>query len=201
MGMFDSLYDTNGNEWQTKYFDQVLATYHIGDRVPQQGACTNYQIEVIGQCPDYTRTYATVHNEVLHGVPVDRDPTLPLLGHDDLATWEPPTGSDPQHVAPDLNLVDHLAKAIFTERQTSGQYPAEDRWDDQLPTDRRDECLTTARAVATALTHPAVRDTMTQILLYEQYPSHHPGCCDDWQVDQAERLTTALTTWFTAGNP
>lgn len=58
MGMFDSFYDNNGNEWQTKAFDCTLASTEITERVPEQrhgglnvttGA---HQVECIGDSRD-----------------------------------------------------------------------------------------------------------------------------------------------------
>jgi len=47
MGMFDSLFDSKGREWQTKAFDCLLDEYRVGDLMPEADAST-YQVEVLG---------------------------------------------------------------------------------------------------------------------------------------------------------
>lgn len=83
MGMFDSLYDADGNEWQTKAFDCGLYSYRAGDVLPddETGPITDYQVRVIGDGPDYAMNYATVHQGALTEVPAERDPTSPLLDY------------------------------------------------------------------------------------------------------------------------
>ena len=80
MGMFDSLYDASGVEWQTKAFACVLDRYQIGDAILDGPSCT-YQVKVLGG-PVPSRaidSFATVRDGVLTAVPDDRIPSLPLL--------------------------------------------------------------------------------------------------------------------------
>ena len=77
MGMFDSLYDKHGNQWQTKAFDCLLANYDIGDSIPGDDLPASYQVEVLGD----TESYATVRDGVLVAVPAERDPSLPLVDY------------------------------------------------------------------------------------------------------------------------
>lgn len=79
MGMFDSLYDANGNEWQTKAFSCNLVDYRIGDRLSDAG---DYQVEVLGgPRPGSVDSFATVRAGVLAEVPADRDHSLLLLDY------------------------------------------------------------------------------------------------------------------------
>ena len=83
--MFDSLYDADGHEWQTKAFDCNLDEYRIGDEIEADMDAT-FQVEVMtsrGTYPDreYTHSLATVRNGVLWRVPDERDERLPLLNY------------------------------------------------------------------------------------------------------------------------
>jgi len=83
MGMFDSMYDRRGHDWQTKAFDCVLAGYRIGDEMPYLGTDT-YQVEVLGnpnKASKYIVSLATVRDNRLTSIPDDRDETLPLLDY------------------------------------------------------------------------------------------------------------------------
>ena len=80
MGMFDSLIDANGHEWQTKAFARCLDEYRIGDEIPADGPAT-YQVEILGDRPDYIDALATIRDGVLEAIPVERDPRLPLLDY------------------------------------------------------------------------------------------------------------------------
>jgi hypothetical protein len=85
MGMFDSLYDADGREWQTKAFDCNLDVYRIGDTVPADCAAT-YQVEVMTSDGDwrnrtFTDSLATVRDGVLSTIPDQRDERLPLLNY------------------------------------------------------------------------------------------------------------------------
>jgi hypothetical protein len=83
MGMFDSLYDKDGNEWQTKAFARNLARYEIGDAISSPPI--PYQVEVLGDMGDddqFIDSYATIRDRRLAEVPADRDNSLPLLGFD-----------------------------------------------------------------------------------------------------------------------
>lgn len=92
MGMFDSFYATPGyeheHEWQVKAYSCNLDTWHVGDRLPDAdpGFLETYQVEVIGGCAaggpcDARWSFATVVDNVLTAVPVDRDPALPLMSY------------------------------------------------------------------------------------------------------------------------
>lgn len=81
MGMFDSLYDQRGDEWQTKAFRCLLDRYEIGDELP--GPPIDYQVEILGGLielgEDISRdSYATIRAGTLEIIDVPRDPTLPL---------------------------------------------------------------------------------------------------------------------------
>lgn len=87
MGMFDSLYDADGEEWQTKAFYCGLAVYRIGETLPRdifpESYPTTYQVEVLGdpEPRQFVHSFATVRRGVLTAVPADRDPALPLLNY------------------------------------------------------------------------------------------------------------------------
>lgn len=78
MGMFDSFYDADGNEWQTKAYGRSLDRWDIGDVVP--GPPLDYQAEVIGGPRDtYLWKYATIRNGVLVSAGDERDESLPAM--------------------------------------------------------------------------------------------------------------------------
>lgn len=81
MGMFDSLYDSDNNEWQTKAFGCALTEYNIGDRLPALPA--DFQVEVFGGPSGQASrdAYATIRGGVLIAVPVERDASLPLMDY------------------------------------------------------------------------------------------------------------------------
>lgn len=81
MGMFDSFYDAQGNEWQTKAFDCVLARFDIGDPVPFE--VSDFQVQCLGELVshDFTDGLATIQGGRLTGVPSARDPRLPLYNY------------------------------------------------------------------------------------------------------------------------
>jgi hypothetical protein len=88
MGMFDSFYDADGREWQTKAFDCNLDVWRIGDAFPADGSIA-FQVEVIGdaQGSTFDGTYrtrdalVTVRDNLVAEVPAERDPTLPLIAY------------------------------------------------------------------------------------------------------------------------
>lgn len=81
MGMFDSLIDAHGHEWQTKAFARCLDRYRIGDEIPADGPAA-YQVEILGGgSPDDIDSLATIRDGVLEAVPAERDPRLPLLDY------------------------------------------------------------------------------------------------------------------------
>jgi hypothetical protein len=83
--MFDSLYDVDGREWQTKAFDCNLDEYRVGDTIV--GDCpATFQVEILGgegSWPnrEFIDSYATVRNGVLTSAHDRRDITLPLLNY------------------------------------------------------------------------------------------------------------------------
>ena len=78
--MFDSFYDEDGNEWQTKAFDCMLKSYHCGDLLPS--VIGDYQVEVFGGPDGHEEDgLAYVNADVLTAVPVERDTSLPLIGY------------------------------------------------------------------------------------------------------------------------
>ena len=86
MGMFDSLHDAKGNEWQTKAFGRTLDVYRIGDPMPdivfrRPGEPPEpYQLEVLGGSP-ITDGYATVRKGRLASIDTIRDEALPLVSY------------------------------------------------------------------------------------------------------------------------
>ena len=81
MGMFDSLYDEDGTEWQTKALKRVLAQYNIGDVIYSDFPVT-YQVEVLGGgVGGFVYSHATIFNGVLAEVDVPRDPLLPFINY------------------------------------------------------------------------------------------------------------------------
>jgi hypothetical protein len=83
MGMFDSLYDASGNEYQTKALDRVLNRYEVGDIIELDAVdgfrdVIDYQMKVLGTAG---MECATVTNKRLSAVPAKRDYSLPLLDY------------------------------------------------------------------------------------------------------------------------
>lgn len=91
MGMFDSLFDKDGNEWQTKALGRSMSRYAIDD--PVKLLLKDCQIEVIGGPSDGSVwRYATVRGGILTQVPDYRRPELPLVSYcGDLVEDEVPT--------------------------------------------------------------------------------------------------------------
>lgn len=86
MGMFDSLYDAEGHEWQTKAYSRVLDQIEIGEAMSELADApdlADYQVEVLGSDADdnFVESFATVRGGVLTEVPAERDPALPLAGY------------------------------------------------------------------------------------------------------------------------
>ena len=85
MGMFDSFYDTEGNEWQTKAFACVLDQCEIGEKIGdrQWSSESKYQVKILGgpESDPYQESLATIHDGRLVAVPDERDETLPLLDY------------------------------------------------------------------------------------------------------------------------
>lgn len=86
MGMFDSLYDVDGDEWQTKAFGCSLAQYNIGQIIDEHvdGDLTTYQVSVFGEpgCKGFfVDSFATVIDQRLVVVPAERDRALPLIDY------------------------------------------------------------------------------------------------------------------------
>ena len=81
MGMFDSFYDQNGDEWQTKAMDCNLDVYDIGDRLTEPPG--DFQMEVIGPCGNGGSAWAwvTIREGVVAEVGVERDPSLVAIGY------------------------------------------------------------------------------------------------------------------------
>lgn len=75
MGMFDSLYDDRGREWQTKALGRGMSRFSIGDRLP--GMTDSYQLEVIGRGAGYW--FATVENARLVSIDQHRNPYVRLV--------------------------------------------------------------------------------------------------------------------------
>lgn len=87
MGMFDSIYDAKGIEWQTKAFECLLTRYDIGSTVTAEKL--SFQVEVLGQPEprawpepgEFVDTFATIRDGILAEVPAERDETLPLQNY------------------------------------------------------------------------------------------------------------------------
>lgn len=81
MGMFDSLYDADGNEWQTKAFDCNLDRYEVGDVM--LASVDDFQVEVLGGVRGLPSqdSFATVRGRRLAAVPDQRDESLPLMDY------------------------------------------------------------------------------------------------------------------------
>lgn len=90
MGMFDRIYDADGQEWQTKAYDRLLRNYRLRDQVPALVGREDYQVLVLG---DHDKGLATVRGGILTAVPDDRDPELALMTYfgllDEPATTAP----------------------------------------------------------------------------------------------------------------
>lgn len=84
MGMFDSLYDKSGREWQTKAYANRLDRFDIGDMIDAEDA--SYQAEVLGGVAGKSvYSLATVESGRLVAVPAERNPAMRLrnyYGHD-----------------------------------------------------------------------------------------------------------------------
>jgi hypothetical protein len=80
MGMFDSFYDSAGDEWQTKALACNLDGYDIGDAVP--GPRIDYQMKVLGGPHDgpWVYSFATMRAGVFRAVE-ERDESLPGLDY------------------------------------------------------------------------------------------------------------------------
>jgi hypothetical protein len=78
MGMFDSFYDADGIEWQTKALRCLLESYEIGDAVPC--GLTDHQIKVFS-FPPSRNGYATLRNGFLVSVGLGREGSLPLMDY------------------------------------------------------------------------------------------------------------------------
>lgn len=81
MGMFDSIYDRAGAEWQTKAYACLLDRYRIGDSIGI--IASDYQLAVLGGRDGGTArdSFATIRDGRLADVPVERDNTLPLMDY------------------------------------------------------------------------------------------------------------------------
>lgn len=89
MGMFDSMYDDQNNEWQTKAYDCALDRFREADPMPHPKgiawpAPSAYQVRVFSGSPFHEAqkdAYATIRNVVLESVPDERDESLPLIDY------------------------------------------------------------------------------------------------------------------------
>lgn len=108
MGMFDSLYDTHGNEWQTKALGRALDRFEVGDPVPFSiAAC---QIEVLGgrHLDASMDAFATIRKGILIAVPAERDPSLPLYDY----SGDPKDDSEPSPPDAAESAAEELAALI-----------------------------------------------------------------------------------------
>lgn len=83
MGMFDSFYAADGQEWQTKALGCSLDQWHEGDRFDTGEASGAFQIEVFDY--DHHRgsrwSWVTVANGIVQAVDVPRDHALFALAY------------------------------------------------------------------------------------------------------------------------
>lgn len=84
MGMFDHLFDADGNAWQTKAFDCALDVYQIGDPIDADGSAS-FQVEILGgnllgEIDDHF-SLATIISGVLVSIDDARDRALPCLNY------------------------------------------------------------------------------------------------------------------------
>jgi hypothetical protein len=80
MGMFDSLYDDQGNEWQTKAYGCNLSRFQIGDKVPALPVA--YQVRVLGgPGAGLQSSWATIRDGRVSEVPAKRDKSLPAVDY------------------------------------------------------------------------------------------------------------------------
>lgn len=80
--MFDSMYDADGNEWQTKAYGCDLASFRVGDALPSPEAAS-YQVEILGgpHDSDPIDSYATILHGVLVSINNPRNSSLPMLDY------------------------------------------------------------------------------------------------------------------------
>lgn len=84
MGMFDSTYDADGHEWQTKAYGCNLTRWHIGDLIDWDHPFDAYQVEVFGGDETHRNGqdgWATIRDGILVAVPAQRDEDLPLVDY------------------------------------------------------------------------------------------------------------------------
>lgn len=83
VGMFDSLYDRDDNEWQTKAYTRSLDEFRVGDLLPDllTGEPTDYQVDILGGDGPCRHSLATVRDNRLVAIDVERDPRLPLVDY------------------------------------------------------------------------------------------------------------------------
>ncbi len=85
MGMFDTLFDAKGHDWQTKAYDCMLDVYRIGDAMPSPSASnvSTYQVEILGDpIPSiFVGSFATVKDNRLESVDDPRDERLPRVDY------------------------------------------------------------------------------------------------------------------------
>ncbi|HEU5223119.1 MAG TPA: hypothetical protein VFU07_05485 [Candidatus Lumbricidophila sp.] len=81
MGMYDTIIDANGRQWQTKAFTRLLRRFTIGDQTPLPGDCQVYVVASDDDVthPNFDDAFATIRAGVLTEVPADRDLALPLV--------------------------------------------------------------------------------------------------------------------------
>lgn len=80
MGMFDRMYDADGNEWQTKAFGRALDEWHIGDTIPTEVA--DFQVECMAEIDGkFVDSLATVLDCELVELPAERQPALALISY------------------------------------------------------------------------------------------------------------------------
>jgi len=93
MGMFDSFYDSDSNEWQTKAYENQLAAYRQDDVLPELEChpdITDYQVEILrgsdvlenGERKHvYLDSFATVIGNKLITIHDPRNRNLPRISY------------------------------------------------------------------------------------------------------------------------
>lgn len=80
MGMFDRMYDADGNEWQTKAFGRTLDEWSVGDNIPTE--VPDFQVECMAEIDgEFVHSFATVLDCKLAELPAERQPALTLISY------------------------------------------------------------------------------------------------------------------------
>jgi len=88
MGMFDSFYDSDDREWQTKAYSNMMSAYRVGDTLPEledHPDVTEYQVEILCGIAYPVRkhidSFATVIGNKLTSIHDSRNLNLPRISY------------------------------------------------------------------------------------------------------------------------